>query len=153
MAQRLPTPGGDSGNWGTILNNFLLEEHTESGVLKIRTDGTMATSGELESIAQTITANIQTTSYILTISDAGKVVEMNSASATTVTIPNNNSITFDIGTVIEIIRLGIGTVEIEAAGGVTILSRSGLTGIGNQYGSVALRKRATNEWVLVGDLA
>jgi hypothetical protein len=28
---RLPTPGGDSGNWGTILNDFLTTEHNADG--------------------------------------------------------------------------------------------------------------------------
>lgn len=28
---RLPTPGGDDGNWGTILNEFLEEEHNSDG--------------------------------------------------------------------------------------------------------------------------
>lgn len=27
----LPTPGGDEGNWGTILNEYLLEEHESDG--------------------------------------------------------------------------------------------------------------------------
>lgn len=27
----LPTPGGDDGNWGTILNDYLLEEHNADG--------------------------------------------------------------------------------------------------------------------------
>lgn len=27
----LPTPGGDDGNWGTILNEYLLEEHNADG--------------------------------------------------------------------------------------------------------------------------
>lgn len=31
---RLPTPGGDSGNWGAILNEYLLQSHTESGDIK-----------------------------------------------------------------------------------------------------------------------
>lgn len=30
---RLPTPGGDSGNWGTLLNNFLSVEHNPDGTL------------------------------------------------------------------------------------------------------------------------
>jgi hypothetical protein len=29
---RLPTVNSDNGNWGTILNNYLLEEHSSSGV-------------------------------------------------------------------------------------------------------------------------
>jgi hypothetical protein len=31
---RLPQPGGDSGNWGAILNNFLLQVMTPSGQIK-----------------------------------------------------------------------------------------------------------------------
>lgn len=31
---RLPQPGGDAGNWGEVLNSYLLESHTASGALK-----------------------------------------------------------------------------------------------------------------------
>lgn len=31
---RLPQPGGDSGNWGDILNDYLAQAHTATGVLK-----------------------------------------------------------------------------------------------------------------------
>lgn len=31
MANRLPTVGGDSGNWGTVLNDYLNAEHTSTG--------------------------------------------------------------------------------------------------------------------------
>jgi hypothetical protein len=31
---RLPTPGGDSGNWGHILNDYLLQSHTTTGEIK-----------------------------------------------------------------------------------------------------------------------
>ena len=31
---RLPTPGGDSGNWGTILNDYLSQSHTNDGSLE-----------------------------------------------------------------------------------------------------------------------
>lgn len=34
MANRLPTVGGDSGNWGTVLNNFLGAAHNADGTLK-----------------------------------------------------------------------------------------------------------------------
>lgn len=30
---RLPQPGGDSGNWGVILNDFLLQSHAQDGAL------------------------------------------------------------------------------------------------------------------------
>lgn len=112
-----------------------------------------ATQAAIDVVAQTLVANTQTASYILVLSDAGRVVEMNSGSATTVTIPLNSSVAFPIGTVIEVFRLGTGTVTITPTGGVTLLSRSSLTAVGNRYGSASLRKRNTNEWVLVGDLA
>ncbi|USN97119.1 MAG: hypothetical protein H6797_00850 [Candidatus Nomurabacteria bacterium] len=31
---RLPTPGGDSGNWGSILNDYLSQVHAPDGTLK-----------------------------------------------------------------------------------------------------------------------
>lgn len=34
MANRLPTPGGDNGSWGQILNDFLGVEHNADGSLK-----------------------------------------------------------------------------------------------------------------------
>lgn len=34
---RLPTVGGDEGNWGNVLNTYLQENHTEDGKLKIDT--------------------------------------------------------------------------------------------------------------------
>ncbi|MFA5003706.1 MAG: glycosyl hydrolase family 28-related protein [Candidatus Saccharimonadales bacterium] len=42
-AQRLPTPGSDSGTWGDILNSFLAVEHNIDGTLKARTDNSFAT--------------------------------------------------------------------------------------------------------------
>lgn len=31
---RLPTPGGDAGNWGEVLNEFLRQEHNDDGTLR-----------------------------------------------------------------------------------------------------------------------
>jgi hypothetical protein len=39
---RLPQPGSDDGQWGTLLNDFLAVEHNTDGSLKIRTDGTLS---------------------------------------------------------------------------------------------------------------
>jgi hypothetical protein len=41
MAQ-LPTPGGDNGTWGTILNEFLLVSHAADGTLQ---SGALSTAG------------------------------------------------------------------------------------------------------------
>lgn len=39
---RLPSPGGDPGSWGNVLNDFLSTEHNADGTLKLRTDGTLS---------------------------------------------------------------------------------------------------------------
>lgn len=45
---RLPTVGGDSGNWGTVLNNFLSQEHTQNGSHKnISVAGYLNVSGDV----------------------------------------------------------------------------------------------------------
>jgi hypothetical protein len=97
--------------------------------------------------------NTQTANYTLALTDAGKTVEMNLGTALTLTVPPNSSVAFPIGSIVEVSRHGAGTVAIAAGAGVTIRSRGALLSIGNQYGAVSLRKRATDEWVLVGDLA
>lgn len=79
-----------------------------------------------------------------------KVIEANSASAITLTVPTNASDPFPVGTVLTIIRIGAGEVTIAASGGVTINSALGLK-LRAQFSSVTLRKRATDTWLLTGD--
>lgn len=98
--------------------------------------------------------NVQTdTDYTFVAADAGKVVEGVSAAAHIFTVPANADVPYPIGTVIEGARMGAGTLTFAAAAGVTIRSNGGKLAIAHQYSSAVLRKRATNEWVLVGDLA
>jgi hypothetical protein len=99
-----------------------------------------------------IALNTQTASYTLVLGDNGKVVEMNVASANTLTVPPNASVAFPIGSMIEIVQYGAGATTITAGAGVTLRSPSSYVKLGGQYSSCALRKRATNEWMLIGDL-
>lgn len=108
----------------------------------------------LEDTAATVVASTKTTSYTLVLADAGTVIEMNSASATNLTVPPNSSVAFPVGTVIEAGRLGAGSVTLVAGGGVTIRVPTGASLILRaQYSTVGLRKRAADEWVASGDLA
>lgn len=105
-----------------------------------------------------ITGNTQTASYTLTLSDAGASVEFNSASATVATVPPNSSVAFPVGTVIELCRIGAGTVTITPGAGVTIPNRLEAAGttsrtLTSQYSAASIRQRATNAWVLVGDFS
>jgi hypothetical protein len=101
--------------------------------------------------ANGLAQSTKTANYTLALADAGTVVEMNSSSARTVTIPINSSVAFPVGTVIEVQRLGTGLVAIVPTGGVTLHSPAGVAARA-QYSSILLRKRATDEWVVAGDV-
>jgi hypothetical protein len=131
----LPTVGGSSGTWGTELNTWLLVAHNEDGTLK------------------EVVQNLRAASYVLVLSDSGKVIEMNVAIANTVTVPPNSSVPFPIGTIIEVDQMGTGTTTIVPGSGVTIRSSGGRMNLASQYSVATLRKRATDEWVLVGGIA
>ena len=46
---RLPQPGGDSGNWGDILNDFLSRAHTSDGAIKDGAVDAAQLSGSVQS--------------------------------------------------------------------------------------------------------
>ena len=102
---------------------------------------------------QELSLNNQTgTAYTLVLADGGKVVEMNNASANTVTVPPNSSVAFPVGTQILVVQQGAGQTTIAGAG-VTFRSKDSNLKITGQYSSAALIKRATDEWYVVGDLS
>lgn len=99
-----------------------------------------------------VTADRKTGSYTLTIDDNNKVIEMNVAGANNLTVPTNASVAFAVGTVIELFQYGAGQTTVVASGGVTIRSSGGKLKLTGQYSGASLRKIATDEWSLVGDI-
>jgi hypothetical protein len=109
------------------------------------------TNKTLTTPIQTIGTNAKTASYTLTQSDQSKVIEVNSASATTITIPDESVTTiFPIGTYIVVLQVGTGQVTI-AGSGFTPNSTPGLK-TRTQWSMATLIKRGTNSWVIAGDL-
>lgn len=104
-------------------------------------------------LRQTVTTNRQTSSYTLVINDNGKLIEMNVATANNLTIPLDSSVSFPIGTQIEVSQYGAGQTTIVATSGVTIRSASGNLKITSQYIAVSLIKIGTNEWYCFGNLS
>lgn len=100
----------------------------------------------------TIVQNAQTADYTLALSDANKLVEINSATSKKVTVPTNSSVAFPIGTQIDVLQVGDGQVTIEGASGVTVDSRGSALKISGKWGVATLVKRATNTWVAFGAL-
>lgn len=120
--------------------------------LRIQSDGRIKipAGGTLEA---PIVTNAQTgTSYTLVLADAGRLVEMNNASANTLTIPTDASVAFPVGTKIDIVQTGAGETIIAPASGVTLNSDGNKRKINVQWAGASLLKRGTNTWVLIGAL-
>jgi hypothetical protein len=96
--------------------------------------------------------NAQTgTTYTLVAGDAGKMVTLTNASAITLTIPTNASVAFPVNTRIDILQYGAGQVTVGGAG-VTLNSSGSKKKLTGQYSGASLWKKATDTWVLIGDI-
>ena len=112
--------------------------------------------GNLGAAAAAKTLNPQTgANYTLVLADAdgGKLVQMNRATAQTLTVPKDATLNFPVGSVIEVYQEGAGQVTLTPEDGtITIAATPGLK-IAAQYGFVTLVKVAANQWRATGRLA
>lgn len=99
-----------------------------------------------------LASTTQTVDYTLALADVASVVEVNKATAQTTTIPTNATVAFPIGTIIELYQQGVGQITVSASGGVTLRAPGGAKSRA-QFSTISLRKRATDEWVVSGDVA
>lgn len=94
-----------------------------------------------------------TTARTLALTDAGKLLRMNNGGATTVTVPPNSDVAFDVGVQLVVAAMGAGAVTIAAGTGVTLRSKDSNLVIDGQYATASCVKIATNEWIVFGALA
>lgn len=94
-----------------------------------------------------------TTARTAALADAGGWIDFTNASAVTFTIPDNATVPFPIGTKIDFAQIGAGTVTVAAAGGVTLHSEGGALATAGQYAAGFIKKRATDTWLVGGNLA
>lgn len=114
----------------------------------------LITYARVQNAVETLAAlphTVQTGSYTAAITDRGTCVEMNSASGLNFTVPPNSSVAFPTDSKITICQMGAGQVTIVAGAGVTLRTPSSLTARA-QYSTLQVRKRATDEWVVSGDM-
>jgi hypothetical protein len=102
------------------------------------------------------TAN--TADYTAVLNDQYQVLElMDKATAIAFKIPTNASVPFEIGTVLTVLNIGVGTCTISAVtpGTTTILSSAGTPASPTlaQYKSAACIKTGTDAWYVVGAVA
>ena len=100
----------------------------------------------------------QTDDYTAVLADAyQKVIFMNKATAVAVKIPTNASVAYPIGTVLNILNKGAGTVTISAVtSGTTTIVSAGATSAAPTLGTAKMAaciKVATDTWYVVGAIA
>lgn len=95
---------------------------------------------------------VTSTSYSLTLSDAGSAILMNNSSSMTLTVPADADVTYAVGTTIVVYQLGTGVVTLQGDTGVTLHSLTNLVATLGQYSEVRLLKIDADEWLLSGDL-
>jgi hypothetical protein len=97
-----------------------------------------------------LTLSRKTDSYTLVAADNGQVVEMNKATANTLTVPQN---IFTAGQQVLVTQYGAGQTTIAAGSGVTLRSDGGKLKINTQYSSATILFISATEAYVFGNLA
>lgn len=137
-----------------VLALLTLEANSITATSDITANGIVFADGtqRLEGVPSRTPIIQKTASYTLSaLTERDNLVEIDNASATTLTIPLNSAVAFPVGTSIDILQTGTGQVTIAGDAGVTVNATPGLK-LRTRWSSVTLFKRATNTWVVYGDL-
>lgn len=129
-----------------------LSSYNGSSVVDVVTvSGTQTlTDKTLTTPITTIGTNARTASYTLILSDQSKMIEVNSSSATTLTIPADASVNFPVGTYIVVLQTGSGQITVAGSGFTPDATPGRKTR--TLWSMATLIKRGTNLWVVAGDL-
>jgi len=129
--------------------------------LAVGTDGQVLTADAASALGikwstpvdTNLTFNARTANYSLVAGDVNKLVTMNSASTTTLTVPNG---VFTAGQQINIQRIGAGAVQIRNDG-TTVLTSTGATStapdLRAQYSACTIICTSSNNFTVIGDLS
>lgn len=91
--------------------------------------------------------------HTVSVNDIANMTEFTSNSSIIVTIPNDPTDSdFPIGSVIEYRQMGSGRIEFVPTSPAVLVSTDGYRKTRTQYSGVMLEKRASNSWILVGDI-
>lgn len=110
------------------------------------------TGDEIKKAITTISKSSQSASYTLVLTDRDKLVEVDNASANTLSVPLNASVAFPIGTQILVVQKGSGQCTITPISGVTVYSEDSKVKTVGQYALATLIKCDTDTWYLGGNL-
>jgi hypothetical protein len=136
-------PTGSAVDFGTATYDTL-----KLGAVEFA-DGTQTKQG----VPSITPISVKQQSYTLSdLAERDSLIEINSQSATTLTIPADSSVDYPVGTTLDVLQTASGQVTIAGAQGVTVNATPGLK-LRTQWSSATLMKRAANTWVVYGDLS
>lgn len=144
--------------WATVPTISVLDDVPDVAITSIATNDVLLWNGTswVNSPALTTltryTIESKAGSYTLVLADANKLIEMNVATANNLTVPPNSSVAFATGAQIHLLQTGAGQTTVLGGAGVTVNGTPGVK-LRAQWSYATLIKRASDTWVLVGDLA
>lgn len=124
--------GGSVSDWGDI-----------GGTLSDQTDLQSALDLKQDKYPSTRTVTNSTT---LLLTDAGNAVEMNNAGSTTITVPEQSSVTWLSDTYVTLINKGAGSFTVTPGSGVTFINYSGSLVSGGAGAIVVLKRITSDQW-------
>jgi hypothetical protein len=144
----------NNGLIGTSTSEVVTEFGTQTLINKTFSDpqinGGTISNANINAAKTSVEFNQVATSYTLAMSDRDKVIEINSAGTTTLTIPTNASVAFPVGSSMVVAQTGTGQITIAGASGVAVNGTPGLK-TRAQWSIATLIKRGANAWLVVGD--
>tara|TARA_R110002167_G_scaffold64455_2_gene182255 strand:- start:6390 stop:8243 length:1854 start_codon:yes stop_codon:yes gene_type:complete len=163
----------DSVNGSKIVDDAIDSEHYAAGSIDVAhmsansIDSDQYVDGSIDSAhlaaSLTITSptiayaiNAITGDYTTVLADAGKIITSNKGSAVVITIPQNSSVAYPIGSSITVVSIGAGLTNFVEDTNVLINSTGAdpdVPVLRAQHSSATAIKTATNTWQVVGDIA
>jgi len=128
---------------------------TFTGTVTVSSSGVAFTDGTQtkEGVPSRTPISQKSAGYTLSaLTERDSLIEISSATGVTLTIPTNATVAFPVGTSIDILQTGAGQITIAGAAGVTVNATPGLK-LRTQWSGATLFKRATDTWVVYGDLS
>ena len=146
---------GPQGNTGSIGNTGA---HGNTGATGPQGNtgnmGPTGPAGATGSPSSPLTISTKTGNFTFGLGDEGTIVEINSVSGITASIPQDSDVNFSTGTQILVVSTGAGAVTLASSpvGAVTLNSKGGLLNLNGQWATATLIKRSSNNWLIAGDM-